>query len=495
MGRAVLDRFEIIVVDDASTDGSGEILEGLKAEFPELVVAHHARNRRLGGALKTGFSLAGCQHVLYIDSDLPIDLLELKDGLPTLDLAENELLVGYRIGRAEGVKRAVVSRIYNLMIRGLFGLRVRDVNFAFKLIPLHILQNVDVRSEGSFIDAEILLESLRQGAILRERGFVYHPRVAGVSTLGGFSVVPQILRDLWHYRRCRWRREAPGRRVIFNADDFGLDPLTNAGVVQAVESGVVRSVSLMTTGDAFPQAAEYCRRHPALDAGVHLALCEVKPACLPQDVPSLVGPDGRLAPSHREFLLRYVTGRISAREVQRELRAQVQRAVDAGVRITHLDSHQHIHALPGIRRVVESLACDYGVPAVRWPSDAHRWPMHAGVRGLRRSAESAALWGVLEVSEIMRIRKLWSPDNFVGMTDAGRWSEETLCDSLRRLPKGVTEVACHPCLPAEGGQLPWQDEDELRTLSGEGVLRTLRSEGISVTTFSEECGSSGAALS
>lgn len=481
VGRAVLEHFEIIVVNDASTDGSGDIAESLRSEFSELVVLHHTHNKGLGGALRTGFDRVSLDWVLYLDSDLPIDILELKDVFPSLDLAFNELLIGYRLGRAEGPKRAVVSWLYNRMIRMAFGLRVRDVNFAFKMIPKVILDKVQLRSDGSFIDAELLLESMRQGARFRQRGFVYHPRVEGVSTIGGMRVVPDILRDMSDYRLKRFPRGEAGRKVIFNADDFGLNPWATHGVRRAIEDGVVRSVSIVPGGECFDEAAHYCLANPSLDVGVHLTLCEIAPLSDPADVKTLLDEGGRFAATHRGFMGRYMSGKVSLAEVDHELRSQVDAAVKAGLPVTHLDSHQHIHALPGIMGVVERIADDYGIAGIRWPSDDQIWPADArGLRGLRRSAEATALRAVLATGKLKRGGGAWRPDHFLGMTNAGRLSSDVLCDALRSLKRGVTEIACHP---NEGGLPEWQSADELAALTGTAVPRALRAEDIEVTTY------------
>lgn len=189
---------EIVVVDDASTDGSGEIIDRLAMDHPEVKALHHMHNRKLGGALKTGFAAATCEWVLYMDSDLPI---HMDDALLALPLAETaEVVIGWRKSRAESWKREVMSKVYNQLIRKVFGLHVRDVNFAFKLFRRDMLDEVVLTSEGSFIDAELLLELRRTGASIAEIGMDYYPRVAGESTLASYGVVLKILQEMISYR-------------------------------------------------------------------------------------------------------------------------------------------------------------------------------------------------------------------------------------------------------------------------------------------------------
>lgn len=211
-GRRLAHDFEIIIVDDASTDSCGEIADRLAMEHPEVRVIHHPVNRKLGGALRTGFYAASMEYVLYIDSDLPIDMKEASGALPLIRNAD--MVIGYRTSRAEGVKRAVMSWAYNRLIRLVFGLKVKDVNFAFKLFRREILDYITIRSEGSFIDAELLIEASRRGYKINEYGLTYYPRVAGVSTLSGLRVVFKILAEMQGYvKRNGLARKAAKRRV------------------------------------------------------------------------------------------------------------------------------------------------------------------------------------------------------------------------------------------------------------------------------------------
>jgi glycosyltransferase involved in cell wall biosynthesis len=193
--------YEIIVVDDASTDGCGELIDKLAEKYPKIKPIHHPRNRKLGGALKTGFYNAKNDIVIYIDSDLPIDLNDIKLALPMIEDAD--VVIGYRLMRTESMRRKVQSRIYNWIIRLLFGLKVKDVNFAFKVFKREILDKISLHSEGSFIDAELLIEALRLNYKIKEIGLMYYPRSAGESKLSGLGVIMKILKELNEYRKRR----------------------------------------------------------------------------------------------------------------------------------------------------------------------------------------------------------------------------------------------------------------------------------------------------
>jgi glycosyltransferase involved in cell wall biosynthesis len=200
--------YEIVVVDDASTDGCGALADKLAESYPVIKVFHHLVNRKLGGALKTGFAHATKQYILYMDSDLPLDFGDVCATLPQIGAAD--MLIGYRKTRDESLRRKFISKVYNALIRLLFGLKVRDVNFSFKLFKREIFQQIVLKAEGSFIDAELLIETYKKGYVIREVGLNYYPRVAGVSTLASNAVIKKILVEMWEYY---WRQKSMAQHV------------------------------------------------------------------------------------------------------------------------------------------------------------------------------------------------------------------------------------------------------------------------------------------
>ena len=189
--------YEIVIVDDASTDSTLALARALAAEDPRVRVVHNEVNRRLGGALKAGYAAATKDLVFYTDADLPIDLRQVPRAVRLLDYQQADVLAAYRFDRtSEGLLRALYTFCYNHLVRTLFGLRVRDVNFAFKLFRRSVLQRFTLESEGSFIDAEFLLRARKAGCPIIQIGLDYFPRTRGTSTLASLGVILQILKDL-----------------------------------------------------------------------------------------------------------------------------------------------------------------------------------------------------------------------------------------------------------------------------------------------------------
>jgi len=191
------DDYEIIIVDDGSTDGTSEILDKLTEQMPNLRVIHHGTNCKFGRTLRDGIAAARKGLVFLTDSDNPIDMEDMKKAIPLMK--EYDFVNGRRLAREPSVKRIIYTAVYNMMIRALFGLTVHDVNFSYKMIKRELLQKMNLHSNGSFIDAEMLIEAKRLGARICEINIMYYPRVLGESTLASPSVIIKILYEMLIY--------------------------------------------------------------------------------------------------------------------------------------------------------------------------------------------------------------------------------------------------------------------------------------------------------
>jgi glycosyltransferase involved in cell wall biosynthesis len=204
------DDFEILIINDASTDRTQEICEALARQHPEVRLVSHPVNLKLGGALKTGFAQSRKDLVVYSDIDLPFDLDEVARALHLMEYLEADMICAFRHDRtSEGAKRIVYSYVYNLLIRQLFGVQIKDINFSFKVIHRRVLEAVELQSAGSFIDAELVVKASRRGFRVFQMGVDYFPRTRGISTLASPQVIAKMVKELVQlYPQTRWPKAA-----------------------------------------------------------------------------------------------------------------------------------------------------------------------------------------------------------------------------------------------------------------------------------------------
>lgn len=203
VGRAVTvlerltDDFEVLVINDASTDRTRELAEAIAARDPRVRCISHEVNQKLGGAMKTGFSSSTKDIVVYSDMDLPFDLNEIGRALHLMEYLEADMICAFRHDRtSEGPKRILYSFVYNALITTLFGTHIKDINFSFKVVHRRVLEALELKSQGSFIDAELVVKATKKGFKVFQIGVDYFPRTRGVSTLASPSVIAKMLKEL-----------------------------------------------------------------------------------------------------------------------------------------------------------------------------------------------------------------------------------------------------------------------------------------------------------
>jgi glycosyltransferase involved in cell wall biosynthesis len=210
------ERFEIVIVDDGSRDATPAIADELAAAHPEVRVVHHPTNLGYGAALRSGFAAARYAVLGFTDGDRQFrvaDLGRLIDALtgepasraagPPPAVAP-DVVVGYRIRRADPVARTIYARLYRLANRIWFGLRVRDVDCACKVFRRAALEGIAVESGGAFFSAELLIKLQAAGRRIAEVGVPHYPRTAGRPTGAKPSVVLRAVREFWSLRLRLW---------------------------------------------------------------------------------------------------------------------------------------------------------------------------------------------------------------------------------------------------------------------------------------------------
>jgi glycosyltransferase involved in cell wall biosynthesis len=178
--RSRFKEVEVIIVDDGSTDRTGQIADRLQAQNNGWVrVIHHQQNRGYGNALKAGFEASRNDLVFFTDGDYQFDLKDLYPALSLIDACD--VVAGYRVDRQDPRLRLFLARGYNRLVRVLFGLKLRDIDCSFKLFRRPALEKIDIESRGYIIDTEIMVKAKKEGLRIKELGVRHLPRTSGKS--------------------------------------------------------------------------------------------------------------------------------------------------------------------------------------------------------------------------------------------------------------------------------------------------------------------------
>ena len=283
------------------------------------------------------------------------------------------------------------------------------------------------------------------------------------------------------------------RRLIVNADDFGLTSGVNRAILEGNRSGIVTSATLMANAKATNAAIDLAKSEPTLKTGCHVVLIDGVP--LTANLPSLTQSSQRFRTSMKQFAIAAVRGQIAADEIQQEAEAQIRKLQSAGITLTHLDSHKHTHMFPHILRPMVRAAKACGIRAIRnpfepircWPTgmvfgSPRLWLRSAGVMTLQMFA--AEFWRILNDEGMV------STDGTVGIAVTGLLNQQKFLEILAALPYGIWELVCHPGysdsdLKAAGTRLTQSREIELSALTSEETKRALARHEIELISYAD----------
>jgi glycosyltransferase involved in cell wall biosynthesis len=207
------DDFEIIVVDDGSRDRTAEIVSRLAASDQRVRLVQHRRNRGYGAALATGFRATRGDSVMFMDADRQFDIRDLR--LLTPFAAEYDIVAGFRMERSDPLHRRIFAELFNVSVRVLFGVHLRDIDCAFKLFRGDLLRGMELTAPGALINTEIQAKARRQKARLQQVGVHHYPRIAGEATGGSPRVILRAMREtltLW-WRMRLYRPSRSSKRM------------------------------------------------------------------------------------------------------------------------------------------------------------------------------------------------------------------------------------------------------------------------------------------
>jgi predicted glycoside hydrolase/deacetylase ChbG (UPF0249 family) len=238
------------------------------------------------------------------------------------------------------------------------------------------------------------------------------------------------------------------RKVIINGDDLGLSIGTNEGICACLQEGILSSTSIMAGGAAFDDAVQRLQRLGLRHVGIHLTLDEERPVLPPSEIPSIVTAEGIFFDRGKLLKKLLLGNAIQMDDVEREFRAQIQKCLDAGLQLSHIDGHGHVHVYPKISAVVAELAGAFGISRVRLPAERYRY-VDLSAYGLGKHTNK-----FIVTTFARRARKrflqagLRFPEGFMGMLGGGNMNRANLRKTLARLPNTAhVEIMCHPGAP------------------------------------------------
>ncbi len=277
------------------------------------------------------------------------------------------------------------------------------------------------------------------------------------------------------------------KRLIVNADDFGLSPEVNAGIVRAHRDGILRSASLMVAEPAARAAAEIAHDNPALDVGLHAVVCQGRSLLDASRLGAALGPSGAFIDSPVAAGMRYFFDRSLRSAMTDELRAQVERHLELIGYLNHIDGHLNFHVHPLFADILVNLAVEYKVPCIRLPRERVMTTIRLRRDNVARKLIESIIFRTLSrrTSRMMAERGLTSSDALFGLHQSGHLNEDYVVGVIDRIRDGTTELYFHPAADIGGVPPSVESQLEVEILTGARVRDAIVRNGVELITFAD----------
>ena len=282
------------------------------------------------------------------------------------------------------------------------------------------------------------------------------------------------------------------KKLIINADDFGLSSGVNRAVIRSWQEGILTSASLMASGDAFDEAVMLARQNPGLQVGLHLTLVQGKAVLSPADLPGLVDREGNFTDNPVAAGKRYFFLKGLREQLRREIEAQFSKVRDAGIDLSHVDGHLNIQMQPVVFDILMELAPRYGITSFRLTRERLTPALLADGERTMGKRIDAFIFDRLAARSRYHLdrRRIGYSDEVKGLLNSGRMTESYLHGILDDLQPGTTEIYFHPgCLPCSEitRRMPdYRHEEELAALVSRQVKQKLHEQGIRLRNYRGE---------
>lgn len=196
--------YEIVIVDDASTDGCGDIVDKLAKTDDTIKLFRLKKNSKFGGAFALGFKKASKHIIVYTDSDMPVGRNDILESFPLIK--EYDIVTGCsKIKKGDSLKRKVISDVYNLLVQTLFGLNVKDINSGYKIVRRDLIKDLEFISKSPFVDVELFVHAKREGGRVKQFPVIFNSREGGMSYISGMPFILATFVDMIKVKALYWR--------------------------------------------------------------------------------------------------------------------------------------------------------------------------------------------------------------------------------------------------------------------------------------------------
>lgn len=278
------------------------------------------------------------------------------------------------------------------------------------------------------------------------------------------------------------------RLIVVNGDDFGFSSGVNRAIIEAHQRGILTSASLMVTGAASSEAVGLARSNPSLAVGLHLVLICGTPALPPSEIPHLVDANGKFSNDPFQAGVRYYFSSRARVELRTEIRAQLQKFLETGLTLSHVDGHLHMHSHPVVFHTLVELADEFNIQVIRAP----REELIPTLKFDRTSLPLKTVWySVFRCLHAYASRKLKragieSADRVYGLLQSGNMTEDYLLQLLPRVKGRRVEIYSHPARPIQDEPLngpPGAGMAELEALLSARVRQAIEDSGLVLGNF------------
>ncbi|MFH1798738.1 MAG: glycosyltransferase family 2 protein [Candidatus Omnitrophota bacterium] len=216
LAKELTDDYEIVVSDDASQDMSADIVEELAKKDKDIKLVRLNRNTKFGGAFAKGFKAASKDVIVYMDSDMPVKLEDVKASFPLI--REFDIVTGYsKVKKGDTLKRKIISSVYNFMVQTVFGLSIKDINSGYKIVRKSLVDDIKFISHSPFVDVELFLQAKRKKCKVYQFPLIFISRSGGKSYIAGMPTIIATFIDMFKvklFSLCHSERgRSPSRRI------------------------------------------------------------------------------------------------------------------------------------------------------------------------------------------------------------------------------------------------------------------------------------------